>query len=274
MSNVLCILTILPYNGTLESMKKSVSPLVYRLTLIILAILILVFVSLLVAFGLNRFHLGTDKGDTLILPSPVADVSQLEFVDGQKMQGENFSVSTDLQTPTQMLLPLRTLADFAASQSATTATITTSAGKLKVELYPQEAPLTVANFISLASSGFYDNLRFHRVEPGFVVQVGDPESRNVDDPEALQKLGTGYPGYRIADELDNQLTHDQAGILSMANINVNGNYPNSGGSQFFITLAPATQLDGRHAIFGKVIDGLDVLDKIKVGDAIEKIQII
>ncbi|MBQ6154930.1 peptidylprolyl isomerase [bacterium] len=174
-----------------------------------------------------------------------------------------------------MLLPLKTLADFNASESAaTSATITTSAGKLTVELYPQQAPLTVANFVSLAESGFYDDLRFHRVEPGFVVQVGDPESRGVDDEMQLLGLGTGYPGYRIADELDSQLSHDQAGILSMANINVNGDYPNSGGSQFFITLAPATQLDGRHAIFGKVIDGLDVLDKIKVGDAIEKIQII
>lgn len=120
----------------------------------------------------------------------------------------------------------------------------TSMGTFTAELYDQWVPITANNFISLANSGFYNNLIFHRVVPGFVIQDGCP-------------LGTGYggPGYTIPDEFHPNLHHDQAGILAMARTSA----PNSAGSQYYITLAPAPHLDGAYAIFGKVIQGLDTV---------------
>lgn len=202
------------------------------------------------------------------------ELAQLQFSDGQQMNSNNFnlSVAADSNLPAAMLLPVKTLADFASS-SATVATIKTNRGDLEIKLFPTLAPLTVANFISLTETGFYDHLRFHRVEPGFVVQIGDPASKNATAAAQLSQLGTGYPGYRIMDEISPALSHNQKGIVSMANINLNGNYPNSGGSQFFITLNPATYLDGRYSIFGQVTAGLEVLDRLQVGDQIIKISL-
>ena len=122
---------------------------------------------------------------------------------------------------------------------------------IKVELYPNIAPNTVNNFISLAESGFYDGLIFHRVIPGFMIQGGDPEGR-----------GTGGPGYAIKGEfesngVDNELNHER-GVLSMAR----SQDPDSAGSQFFIMVAEATHLDGEYAAFGKVTEGMDAVDKI------------
>lgn len=122
----------------------------------------------------------------------------------------------------------------------------TSQGTFKIELYEDKAPKTAENFASLAEKGFYDGLVFHRVIEGFMIQGGDP---NGD--------GTGGPGYSIDDEFGEGLKHDSAGILSMVNRG-----PDTGGSQFFITLAPTPWLDGKHAIFGKVVDGMDVVNKI------------
>jgi cyclophilin family peptidyl-prolyl cis-trans isomerase len=126
------------------------------------------------------------------------------------------------------------------------ATFNTSMGTFKVELFEDNAPNTAGNFISLVEKGFYNGLVFHRVIDGFMIQGGDP---NGD--------GTGGPGYTIDDEFGEDLAHDSAGILSMANRG-----PDTGGSQFFITLAPTPWLDGKHAIFGKVIEGMDVVEKI------------
>ncbi|MCM3163930.1 peptidylprolyl isomerase [Metabacillus litoralis] len=122
---------------------------------------------------------------------------------------------------------------------------------IKVELYPNIAPNTVNNFISLAESGFYDGLIFHRVIPGFMIQGGDPEGR-----------GTGGPGYAIKGEfesngVDNELNHER-GVLSMAR----SQDPDSAGSQYFIMVAEATHLDGEYAAFGKVTEGMDAVDKI------------
>lgn len=122
----------------------------------------------------------------------------------------------------------------------------TTAGEFTVELFKDKAPGTVGNFVNLTGKGFYDGTIFHRVIPGFMIQGGDP---NGD--------GTGGPGYEIKDEFHPSLKHDQPGILSMANRG-----PNTGGSQFFITVAPTPWLDGKHAIFGKVIAGYDVVEKI------------
>jgi cyclophilin family peptidyl-prolyl cis-trans isomerase len=119
-------------------------------------------------------------------------------------------------------------------------------GMIKLELFASEAPITVQNFVKLCRNGFYDGLIFHRVIAGFMIQGGCP----IGD-------GTGGPGYVIKDEFVASLKHKTPGILSMANAG-----PNTGGSQFFITLAPTPWLDGKHTIFGKVTEGMDVLQSI------------
>jgi len=128
------------------------------------------------------------------------------------------------------------------------AVVETNMGTFKFELFPDKAPITVKNFIKLAEAGFYDGLTFHRVVPGFVIQGGDPKGD-----------GTGGPGYTIKGEFNPELKHDAAGVVAMAR---RGNDPDSAGSQFYITLAPAPHLDGKYAIFGRVIEGLDVVLKI------------
>ncbi|MBR9683413.1 peptidylprolyl isomerase [Candidatus Woesearchaeota archaeon] len=132
------------------------------------------------------------------------------------------------------------------------AVIETNHGTMEVELFEQRAPVTTKNFIDLAERGFYDGLNFHRVIKEFMIQGGDPSGD-----------GTGGPGYEIEDEFHPELKHDKAGILSMANAG-----PGTGGSQFFITLIPTPWLDGKHAVFGRVVSGDDVLSEIgnvKVG---------
>ena len=122
----------------------------------------------------------------------------------------------------------------------------TSMGTFKAEIFEDKAPLTSANFIKLCQKGFYDGLIFHRVIPNFMVQTGDPRGN-----------GTGGPGYEIKDEFGPGLKHNRPGMLSMANSG-----PDTGGSQFFITTVPTPWLDGKHAIFGRVIEGQDIVDKI------------
>jgi cyclophilin family peptidyl-prolyl cis-trans isomerase len=157
---------------------------------------------------------------------------------------------------------MKSLTDF-ETIPATQATITTSKGDITIELYRDQAPITTANFLNLAKSGFYNGIVFHRVIADFMAQVGDPLTK---DPSKQAMWGTGGPGYTIPDEFGQGLTHDSAGIVSMANSG-----PNTGGSQFFITFAPTTWLDGKHAIFGKVTQGMDVLAKIQQGDTITTI---
>ena len=140
--------------------------------------------------------------------------------------------------------------------SQLTATIDTSPGPIKIELYPDKAPLTVANFVNLAKRGFYDGLSFHRVIADFMIQGGCPEGS-----------GRGGPGYRFEDETTNGVRHER-GVLSMANAG-----PNTNGSQFFITHVPTPWLDGKHTVFGKVTEGLDVVDAVKQGDLITKVTI-
>jgi peptidyl-prolyl cis-trans isomerase A (cyclophilin A) len=126
------------------------------------------------------------------------------------------------------------------------ATIETGKGTIVIELYNDQAPKTVANFIKLANQGFYNGIIFHRVIPGFMVQTGDPTG-----------TGRGGPGYTFADEFSPTLRHEGPGVLSMANAG-----PNTNGSQFFITLAATPWLDGKHAIFGRVVEGQAVVDAI------------
>ena len=130
------------------------------------------------------------------------------------------------------------------------AEFSTSMGNFKVELYNDKAPLTVGNFMKLVDQGFYNGLIFHRVIDGFMLQSGCPHG-----------TGRGGPGYTIKDEFHPELKHDSKGTLSMANAG-----PNTGGSQFFITVAPTPWLDKHHAIFGKVTEGYEVVDAISKVD--------
>jgi peptidyl-prolyl cis-trans isomerase B (cyclophilin B) len=154
---------------------------------------------------------------------------------------------------------VKTLQDFEPI-TAKQATLTTTKGDITFELYQDKAPTTVANFLNLAKSGFYNDIVFHRVIPDFMAQVGDPLTK---DASKQAMWGTGGPGYTIADEFGEGLEHDTAGVVSMANAGAN-----TGGSQFFITYEATPWLNGKHAIFGKVTSGLDVLEKIEVGDKI------
>ena len=140
-----------------------------------------------------------------------------------------------------------------------TAIFTTSKGEIRLELHADKTPKTVANFEKLVGEGFYDGLTFHRVLDDFMIQGGCP-----------QGTGTGGPGYSFEDEFHSQLKHDRPGILSMANSG-----PNSNGSQFFITHVPTPWLDGKHSVFGYVLDnGQTVVDAIEQGDTIEKVVIL
>ncbi len=139
-----------------------------------------------------------------------------------------------------------------------TATIETSKGTIRIELFDDRTPKTCANFEKLAVDGFYDGLKFHRVIPDFMIQGGCP-----------QGTGTGGPGYQFEDEFHPELRHDGPGILSMANAG-----PNSNGSQFFITHVPCPHLDGKHSVFGKVIDGQDVVDAIQQGDVMTTVVVV
>ena len=123
---------------------------------------------------------------------------------------------------------------------------TTNKGEFIAEMFEDKAPKTTKNFIDLVSKGFYDGLIFHRVIDGFMIQGGDPMGN-----------GRGGPGYQIKDEFSPKLKHDGEGVLSMANSG-----PNTGGSQFFITLKATPWLDGKHAVFGKVTKGMEVVRKI------------
>ncbi len=154
----------------------------------------------------------------------------------------------------KIILTLALMLTFAVSAwagaPAKYAVFTTNMGVFEVKLATEEAPGTVKNFVNLVNKGFYNGLIFHRVIDNFMIQGGCPRGD-----------GTGGPGYRIRDEINPKLKHDRAGVLSMANAG-----PNTGGSQFFITLAPTPWLDGKHAIFGKVSKGMEVVKKIGKSD--------
>lgn len=144
------------------------------------------------------------------------------------------------------------LAQAASGSKDLTATIKTTMGDIEVKLFPDKAPQTVSNFVTLARNKFYDGLIFHRVIPGFMIQTGDPQGN-----------GTGGPGYSFADEFGAGLKHDKPGMLSMANSG-----PNTNGSQFFITVAPTPHLDGKHSIFGEVIKGQEVANSISTAKTV------
>jgi peptidyl-prolyl cis-trans isomerase B (cyclophilin B) len=137
------------------------------------------------------------------------------------------------------------------------ATIVTNRGTIRAKLHADKAPRTVANFEKLAAEGFYDGLKFHRVIADFMIQTGCP-----------QGTGTGGPGYNFKDEFHKDLKHAGPGVLSMANSG-----PNTNGSQFFITHVATPWLDGKHAVFGQVIEGQKVVNSVKQGDILKKVTV-
>ena len=141
--------------------------------------------------------------------------------------------------------------------SDTKITIHTTAGDINARLFTSQVPITTSNFLNLAKRGYYDGVAFHRVIANFMIQGGDPTG-----------TGSGGPGYKFADEIDRSLKHTKAGTFSMANAG-----PNTNGSQFFITHNATPHLDGKHAVFGEVITGQDVVNKIKQGDKIKSVTI-
>lgn len=157
---------------------------------------------------------------------------------------------------TFLIFPVFALCAMTTSSSAESlkATLNTNKGAIVIELTPEKTPLTVANFVNLIQRGYYDGLTFHRVISNFMIQGGDPLG-----------TGTGGPGYQFKDEFDPSLRHSGPGILSMANAG-----PGTNGSQFFITHGAQPHLDNRHTVFGKVVQGQDVVNKIAQGDKIEK----
>lgn len=137
------------------------------------------------------------------------------------------------------------------------ATIETPRGNIRIELYADKAPKTVANFEKLVTEGYYNGLKFHRVIKDFMIQGGCPKG-----------TGTGGPGYTFADEFHRDLKHDGPGVLSMANAG-----PNTNGSQFFITHVATPWLDGKHSVFGRVLEGQDVVDSVQQGDKMMSVTI-
>ena len=136
--------------------------------------------------------------------------------------------------------------------------LTTDKGDIEGTLFASKTPMTCANFLNLASTGYYDGIKFHRVIPNFMIQGGDPTG-----------TGSGGPGYRFADEIVPSLKHTKGGIFSMANAG-----PGTNGSQFFITHVATDWLDGKHTVFGEVTKGQDVVDAIRAGDKIVSIKIL
>lgn len=157
------------------------------------------------------------------------------------------------------------------------ATIDTSKGVIKVKLDGKGAPIHVANFCELASSGFYDGLKFHRYVPGFVIQGGCPNTRDMTSAEVAAGQsgpdgmpGTGGPGYRIVHEYDTNPNNSHVdGALAMAR----SQHPDSAGSQFYLCLGPQHMLDSGYTVFGTTVEGMDVISKLRAGDTINSVRI-
>ncbi len=136
--------------------------------------------------------------------------------------------------------------------------VKTSRGTIEATIFASKVPMTAANFLNLAQRGYYNGITFHRVIPNFMIQGGDPTG-----------TGSGGPGYKFADEIDRSLKHTKPGIFSMANAG-----PGTNGSQFFITHVPCPHLDGKHAVYGEVTKGQDVVNSVAQGDKITGIEIL
>lgn len=192
----------------------------------------------------------------------LAAVVALWFTIGPGKPGPSLEWGFTPQAPltTSTPAPSSTLTPLPASTLIYTATISTAKGDMVVQLYPEAAPLTVDNFVELSREGFYDGLTFHRVEPGFVIQGGDPSGD-----------GSGGPGYTIPAEIG--LIHTKGAIAMARKSDAVNPDRASSGSQFYIALEALPQLDGAYTVFGQVVEGMDVVESIAIGDTIESITI-
>ncbi|MGV8082912.1 MAG: peptidylprolyl isomerase [Coriobacteriia bacterium] len=161
------------------------------------------------------------------------------------------------------------------------AVIKTNKGEIRVQLFGKDAPVTVGNFVELATKGFYDDVKFHRYVQNFVIQGGDPQTKELPSDRVVAlvegggwtpgdpRLGTGGPGYSIVAEFQNNPHRHADGALAMAR----SQHPDSAGSQFYFTLGEQAFLDGNYTVFGQTIEGMDVIASLRVGDVIESITI-
>ncbi len=157
------------------------------------------------------------------------------------------------------------------------AVIKTSKGDIRIQLAGKDAPIHVGNFVELAQKGFYDNLKFHRHVPGFVIQGGCPNTRDLTSKQVAKKsnnpyarLGAGGPGYTIKEEYTTNPNNKHLdGALAMARMQS----PNSAGSQFYLCLGPQHDLDSQYTVFGQTIEGKDIISQLRVGDVIETVEI-
>lgn len=203
---------------------------------------ILIAIVLLVLMGLNKLN---GKQSKTVDEIPFATTTQ-EVVPETSEATTTPPITNEATTST-------TTMDTTTTKATTNVTFKTNKGDITLELYTKDMPITAGNFLKLAESNFYDGVKFHRVIDGFMIQGGDPLTK---DDTAAARWGTGGPGYAIADEFGPR--HSNAiGTISMANSG-----PNSGGSQFFINTANNTFLDGKHPVFGKVVAGMDVIEAI------------
>lgn len=182
----------------------------------------------------------------------------------------------------QQTSPDAELADITRRFANAVATIETNRGTIEFKVFSKDAPMTVANFAKLADSKFYDGVKWHRIEKGFVVQGGDPQTQSLSAAQVKAivtrqqrgeyrpgepMIGSGGPGYTIAAEFNRQ--KHVTGTVAMAR----AQDPNSGGSQFYICLAPQPALDGQYTVFGQVTSGMDVVKKLQIGDVMRKVTV-
>lgn len=199
---------------------------------------IIVAVLLLVLLALNKLGQGPKATDTDVESEEPAVTEEVQ-VDEQDIT----NVTNDTMNEPAAVTPT----------GNTTVVMKTNKGDITVELFTSDMPITAGNFLTLATSDYYDGIKFHRIIPNFMIQGGDPLTK--DDTQAA-RWGTGGPGYAIEDEFGPRYGNDR-GTLSMANAG-----PNTGGSQFFINTVNNSFLDGKHPVFGKVVAGMDVVDAI------------
>lgn len=217
---------------------------------------LILFSALIIVFlGVLFFIMSKDDAPTAKLP-PV-DLTTTNTQTSSTQDQFAYSTPTDQQlatTATSMVQSSTTTEKTIMQKDTYTVTLKTNQGDIVLELYASKVPNTVQNFVKLAQSGFYNNVKFHRVIKGFMIQGGDP---NTKDDNAQNTWGMGGPGYKFADEFAKGLSN-VPGTISMANSG-----PNTNGSQFFINTANNSFLDGKHSVFGKVVKGLDVVQKIE-----------
>lgn len=210
----------------------------------------IIIVAILIGGTLVWFHmqsLGDDQVATILKPLDTDKTAEIQSQDASNQSSIPGGVSSTLNTSTQNN-------QITNQQKIMYAVFHTTKGDIAIEFFPDKAPNTVANFIKLAQSGFYDGVKFHRVIKGFMIQGGDPLTK---DDSAQAKWGTGGPGYTFADEIGPDNKND-AGTISMANAG-----PNTNGSQFFINVANNNSLDTKHTVFGKVVSGVEVAKAIE-----------